>query len=784
MSHYLQWSRHEQVAAALALFKTEREIRKTGRLDLVTWVQYICGFGYPGPSEPAWAQLFSACRVIPSLHPGRTYLREHEIAVLLAYSKITPDNGDSMTPAQLVKHRIKPAVLGRSVARTPGILYHIHQKFENWALGPFTDMYCALCVNLVCPEPLPPPNHSSPNTLSHIGDTIRQSANAHTNATLKSWGSVMTSVLDLDVNNKSARMQRFEAKLHEKRRFIYQQMYVKISEQWLRSTTSAELQSPFNHSEHSDCTSQPSVINYDFTPKSPKLDVCEPKVKGAASSASRISFPPWSVVVAEVMVCRLHKCSRYGQAALDFIPSESCSPQGVNYAHNGSAVASSTPFLRIGSNNPPSLCAEVSGIPLSHACRGLSLRLKVGVLPPRLGSERPRFEIVGIESVNWVELSEEQDKHCKHELFRKSRNLSSDGGYVPESGSMRRQTFDLSHGIRKHEMDITVPSRLLRRVRMETRIAEDCGVDSAAMMKMEDVAHTAGTHASCASLDLGLTFDDDGCESFKELCWIDWYTNAMVTYVTPADGDFYAVTAAKTDMLHFPIDGRSITPDWLKNGTRDACGRGRYTGEEALKVKRGGRGCGDEAKKMRAAGDGDGNRDAAETGELGVNVFLPGLGIVFSGMGGGGAVGVGFRRRRGGAGAPISAGEMGGGGGHRGCAGGRVCTWRGLLRATERRVFPMIYARRPGRLANEKRAAARKSFSREWQMARVTARARRAARQTRRVWARRDGATAVSTGARMCALPRYFCGAAPEAPLRARRRAAPSLTAAALTARD
>ncbi|CAN8076032.1 unnamed protein product [Agarophyton chilense] len=584
MSHYLQWSRHPQIAAALALFKTEREIRKTGRLDLVTWVQYICAFGYPGPSDLAWAQLFSACRVIPSLHPGRTYLREHEIAVLLAYAKITPDNGDSMTPAQLVKHRIKPAVLGRSVARTPGILYHIHQKFENWALGPFTDMYCALCVSLCCPEPLAAVNHSvpthaMPNTLSDIGQNIRQSANAHTNATLKSWGSVITSVLDIDISHKSARLERFEAKLHEKRRLIYQQIYVKISEQWLRSSTpNPDLQHfPFDHSEHSDCTPQPSIIN-DFHPKSAQLRVSQPKVKAPGSSASPKSNPSWSVVMTQVMVCQLHRCSRYGQAALDFIPSAVHSAHNDEYSQNAAPFAPCKAYLRIGSSNPPTLCTEVSGVALSAACRGLSLRLEVGVLPPRSGSERPRFEIVGIESANWVELSSEEDKCHRREFFEKNGSSSSSPHSVHghsfdtmaasalqlprESGDMRRETIELGGGTRKHEMNITVATRLLRRLRMETRIAEECGASSVAMMKVENAGEsTHRTHASCASLDFGMAFEDeDGCETFREQCWIEWHSRAVVTHYTPTDGELYAATAAKTDMVHFADHARSSTP--------------------------------------------------------------------------------------------------------------------------------------------------------------------------------------------------------------------------------
>lgn len=231
-THYLEWAERPDVAKALLQFRSERDIRKTGRLDLVTWVQYICGFGYAGPPDEAWASLFGACRVLPMLNADSDLLREHEIAILLAYAKIRPDHGDTMTTAQLVKHRIKPAVLGRTEARTPGILQHIHVKFENWALGPFTDLFCSYCVLLSGPSSYMPGIDDIPATQADIGESIRQCADAHANTLLKTWGGVVSTILHVENDPTSRRAKIFEQKRDEKRKFIYQHIFIKISEHW------------------------------------------------------------------------------------------------------------------------------------------------------------------------------------------------------------------------------------------------------------------------------------------------------------------------------------------------------------------------------------------------------------------------------------------------------------------------------------------------------------------------------------------------------------------------
>lgn len=268
MSRYLEWAERPDVAHALSMFKSEREIRKTGRLDLVTWVQYICAFGYTGPSNEAWALLFSTCRVLPILEPSASQLGEHEIAVLLAYAKIKPDHCDSMTPAQLVKHRIKPAVLGRSDARTPGILHHIHAKFESWVFGPYMDMFCNQCVSIVDSGVLLPPVDNLPSSLMDVGDFIRKSAHFHANSLMKNWRGIITSVLGIDEGDcSSPRARRFEMIVSEKRLFMFQTLFIKMSEHYFTITqTSARLENDCTPTISASAMFKPEVA----TPTTPK----------------------------------------------------------------------------------------------------------------------------------------------------------------------------------------------------------------------------------------------------------------------------------------------------------------------------------------------------------------------------------------------------------------------------------------------------------------------------------------------------------------------------------
>lgn len=585
ISHYLQWIHHEQVAPALAMFKTEREIRKTGRLDLVTWVQYICGFGYAGPSDDAWARLFSACRVMPTIPPARPYLRVHEIAVLLAYAKIRPDNGDTMTPAQLVKHRIRPAVLGRSVARTPGILYHIQQKFDRWALGPFTDTFCTMCVDLCRPQPVVAAHNPSPAALCYVGETIRQSAIAHTNSLLKSWAAVVSSILELDLSTKCARVARFQNILDDKRRFIYQHMYVKISEQWLRPPVTESL-STSDHYTHSDHMTQ-SEEHYTHSEYTPVGNVNHEALVSAklasginmnmsAARGRSIHNSMWQckagstrwqygVVTAQVIVCELHRPSRYGQAALDFVSSEAgggelCAQEQLA---TGMGTFSGKTYLRMGLSKTKLLCTEVKGVPLSHACRGLRLVIKVKVEAGDAGGTRPRFEAMEIVSCGWVELGLDADKCSRRMCGGRvgcSGGSNGTGGteWLGGAGGMRRERFDLNKTVRRVDMEIAVEQRMMERlhtagasgVELDTGCGDGGGRWSGVVVKDEeaDGANWAWRWGMDGGSGEGSGESCEGGERFTQTCWIEWHTAAVVTYVTaPAGGEVLAATAVKTD---------------------------------------------------------------------------------------------------------------------------------------------------------------------------------------------------------------------------------------------
>lgn len=246
-SFYHAYAQRAAVGAALALFRSERDVHQTERLDLVTWVQYICGFGCVGPSEDAWTQLFHACRLQEGLaanaDPGAAapadlsagdYLREHEIAVLLAHAKVSPDAADAMTHATLVKHRIRPAVFGRNDARTPGIIRHVSAKFEDWIFGYMTKWMCHYIVEEFSPRDFVPGLADLSLFASNVLN-IRNCANAHAAKNVKDWAVVIMQLLEIDHNSLSPRAVRFERKLRETRLFLFLQFYAKISEYFLNT---------------------------------------------------------------------------------------------------------------------------------------------------------------------------------------------------------------------------------------------------------------------------------------------------------------------------------------------------------------------------------------------------------------------------------------------------------------------------------------------------------------------------------------------------------------------
>lgn len=591
MSRYLEWAERPDVAHALSMFKSEHEIRKTGRLDLVTWVQYICAFGYDGPADNAWAALFAACRVIPMLQPNQTLLREHEIAVLLAYAKIKPDNGDTMTPAQLVKHRIKPAVLGRSVARTPGILQHIHQKFEKWALGPFTDSFCDMCVTTFGPSQYLPGTDELPTTLPDIGDSIRQCADAHANNMLKTWAGIITSILDIENDTTSLRAQHFEEKLKEKRKFMYQQIFIKISEYWFNLTQQTAYVPNEQSHENLHYRANPNPIapaddGFLFMRERSGSQLAEIMRKLITTTPPHRSIASWSTVTAHVTIFELHRPSRYGQAGLDFVNSDDIRTNVVKVMakDTGSTFEPSKTIIRIGSFNSRPLMIEVCGVPPSQMCRALRLELSIGVLPPKPGASRPRFQITDIQGATWVELehhsdqcverepvtelgmdSDEKDDEDAKDRLHQWCVSSGIGRFLALGTGVHWETFDLCEGMTKHDMEIAVPEDILRRVRMHGKVAEQTrktekkpGVESGYGNYFD---YSDGiSYSSCASIDMDVDMAGSGTETFNETCWIDCHTGAKITYMAPAGIELYAATPKKSGIFANAPYWKSRTP--------------------------------------------------------------------------------------------------------------------------------------------------------------------------------------------------------------------------------
>lgn len=579
-AHYIAWAERPDVAKALSQFSSERDIRKTGRLDLVTWVQYICGFGYPGPSDEAWAKLFAACRVLPMLGTDTDLLREHEIAVLLAYAKIKPDNGDTMTSAQLVKHRIKPAVLGRTVARTPGILQHIHVKFENWALGPFTDMYCSYCVSLFGPSAYMPGIDDLPINQVAIGDSIRECADAHANTMLKTWGNVVSNILDIDADSTAPRAQRFETKLHEKRKFMYQHIFIKISEHWFNLTQSRAYtpqdRGTLHYKDSMHYRHNPQIANSAadkllFAKGKPDTQLRSFIKKVISSPPIRRPIPPWTVVVTHITICELHKPSRYGQAGLQFLQSDEVQTDLVKLvsAEQGSSFTPSRTNVRIGSFNSALIRAEVHGVPPSQMCRALKLELAVGVLAPKVGSNRPRFQVTSINNAKWVELHPGEDRciecdpvsemtFADDEKMKQEANdrlerwfgSSGIGKYLALGDGCHWETFDLCEGMTKHNMNITVPEDMLKKVRAQARVPDRVRQSVIHAFKHEPSISEDSTIASSdssgvdsnSSMDMDVDTSTSGAETFAEPVWIDCHAAAKLTFIAPPGVELFAAT--------------------------------------------------------------------------------------------------------------------------------------------------------------------------------------------------------------------------------------------------
>lgn len=579
-SFYFEWTQRPEVAQALEKFKSEKEIRKTGRLDLVTWVQYICAFGYQGPSDEAWASLFASCRVLPLLSAEPRFLEEHEIAVLLAYAKIKPDHGDTMTSAQLVKHRIKPAVLGRQVARTPGILAYIRERFEVWALGPFTDMFCMNCMSVFSATSFASDMGGLPSNADLIGGAIRQCADAHASNFIKRWGVVITQVMDLNADETGQRKENFEAKLHEKRRHIYQQIFVTISEHWFNCNQgkavlpqdTASLQYRRNAPLGSKNRRGSVPFKGEIDPQKDRMS--ELMRKAVIRNPPQYDFPPWATVRATLTICELHQPSPYGQAGLEFLPVEE---EATSLVHLGpeqiSNFTPSSTTVRLGSFDTDNRSFTIHGVPPSQMCRALQLTLIIGISAPKHGSDRPQFTITRIDKACWVELCPEEDscrtistddeEQCKkpksvdeacNDSFNNWLRAEGVGKHLQNGQGYLWAIIDHCEGMTKHQLKISVPERVLERLNARGKIPGESPssilYDGSSLRVRTEYDRYGGQYDMheevCYESELGPV------REFVEPVWLDCHASAKLTFVAPSGIKLSARTADTTRIFKSP----------------------------------------------------------------------------------------------------------------------------------------------------------------------------------------------------------------------------------------
>lgn len=590
---YQEYARRPNIKAALDMFRSERDVHQTERLDLVTWVQYICGFGCQGPSENAWTQLFLACRLslqlressMPSLHDlaSGNFLREHEIAVLLAHAKVAPDASDAMTHAALIKHRIRPAVFGRKEARTPGIIHHVCMKFEEFIFGYMTKWMCHFIVQTYSSSSfIPGRDDLSPLT----GDTlqIKNCADAHATKEVKDWGAVVMVLLDIDDNTISPRAKRFEQKVHETRAYLYQQFYMKISEFWLNSFQNAAAYLPVDvkpRHYRSVALGPPSKVETLFYaactgPGGARLTgESYSLIKSlCAVRAVPLAPTPTIVVPASLVLFELHAPKLLGEAGLEFVPVDDVQVDSISLTSpveetDMAFPHGSTASVRLGSFKSPLRKTTVRGVPRGQMCRALQLTLLVALLPPEVSSSRPQFRVDDITKSTWVELEKEHD-HCEEQEPCREMNMEFDdddsseernaqldplhetlckSGLSNALAGMESCAWKMEHvctGLKKYRYYVDVPKDLLAKVRASSHTPLP-GSDKdyfpgtyvhnatlgRCMNQRADVDMCDDGYPSSGSSSM-LAHAPDDVERFVEHVWIDCHTGAQTTYRTQA----------------------------------------------------------------------------------------------------------------------------------------------------------------------------------------------------------------------------------------------------------
>lgn len=556
-AEYLAYAARPGVAAALAQFKSERDVHQTDRLDLVTWVQYICAFGVAGPSEDAWTQLFHACRFpnegavaqgLSSDSPLTTgdFLREHEIAVLLAHAKVAPDLSDAMTHAALVKHRIRPAVFGRNDARTPGIIRHVSAKFEDWIFGYMTKWMCHYIVQEFSPAAFLPgfPDFS---VLGSPVAGLKHCADAHAAKNVKDWGDVVMHLLEIDHNTTSPRAARFEEKAQETRALLYVRFYAKISEHCLASMQPAGLMASDPATVVHSAIKSEATAHAHYRSAAAVLSpthVRSPDALAASagvSSKDRITAGAYAVIrglcglrspprpptagrivraVARVMA--LHAPKYAGEASLSFVPSGSIRAGRVSHGRSH-ASGTGDAHVRLANFGAPDRAHRLPAAPRARICRALELELRVAVCPPSKGS-RPVLRVLDFESARWVPLA-----NCGCERLEPVSELGveADEARDPAGLSVERDAADGWLG------ELTPALAGARAVEWTTEHACD------GIRKLPYAVSVPARVADAARAEAGMgprspNAGPTDVETFAEHLWIDCNTGAKAEYAAAA----------------------------------------------------------------------------------------------------------------------------------------------------------------------------------------------------------------------------------------------------------
>lgn len=383
MSYWQEVSALPAIAQALEPFLTEKQTRKSGRLDIVQWVAYMSAFGVEGPSDTNWNNLIYACCFTEDPQcPGKPLrLPVRDIAALLAFTKVNDNLPENVSYSIIVKSRLKPAVCGRTDARCPGILPLVQKKFDcfvfkNIGLGFYRRTMDEICPSTILSHFGMPTvgvlSASSPVSSSHTdcsSDTttgagghaqnlnglqapfrgitnsvVHELAATYAIEHTKKWEQLMREWLQL--HPSGPRTQTFKAKHEEIRRRFKESIYNKLSSHLfdLWCPGSARLPPGPNRSQYyrrcpsfsSASSSRSLTIKGEMvtaaTDSGTNDGICEFFAKNEKAihyplshslDITRYARMSANTVLARVTVLELHAPGAYGTAALHFLPRQS-----------------------------------------------------------------------------------------------------------------------------------------------------------------------------------------------------------------------------------------------------------------------------------------------------------------------------------------------------------------------------------------------------------------------------------------------------------------------------